>query len=368
MKKYFLPLLAILVFTQSRAQQHLNLIIGTYTNTCDSKGIYVYDFDTKTADFKLKATTDKVINPSYLTVSDDNKYIYSVNENGPESTLSAFKFDAGSGKLELINKQSSKGADPCYILNDKKHVIAANYSGGTISVFNKNADGGLSEAKQVIKHKGKSSNAQRQESAHVHMVLFTPDKKYVVANDLGTDHVYIYNYNPDSPTGILKVKDSVAIKAGSGPRHITFSGDGKFAYLLNELDGKITIFTYEDGKLQFLNETSVVENDFKGDISAAAIKISPDQRLVYATNRGTANDISFYKRRRDGVLLYQGKTSTLGKGPRDFAIDPTGSFLLVSHQYTNDVVIFSIDKKTGTLTDTGKRIQLCSPVNLVFTP
>ena len=368
MKNYFLPLLTIFIFMESQAQQHLNLIVGTYTNTCDSKGIYVYDFNTETAAFKLKANTERVVNPSYITVSDDNKFLYSVNENGLESTVSSFKFDAKTGKTEFVNEQLAQGADPCYILNDSKNVIVANYSGGTIAVFNKDSEGGLREAKQVIQHKGKSSNAKRQEKAHVHMVLFTPDRKFVVANDLGTDHIYIYKYDPDAKEQVLQIKDSVAVKPGSGPRHITFSKDGKFAYLIQELDGKISIYTYDNGKLTFLNETSVVEPGFTGDISAAAIKISPDQRFVYATNRGTANTISYYKRRRDGVLLYKGQTSTLGKGPRDFTIDPTGKFLLVAHQNTNEVVIFSIDKASGKLTDTGKRIALCSPVNLVFTP
>jgi len=355
---------------KSQAQQHLNLIIGTYTNTCESKGIYVYDFDTKTGDFKLKGSTDKVINPSYVTISDDTKYLYSVNENGKGSTVSAFKFDAESGSLNFMNKQDSEGADPCYILNDTKYVIAANYSGGTISVFEKNADGALTKAKQVIQHKGKSINTERQESAHVHMVLFSPDKKYVLANDLGTDRIYIYRYNPNPNPGkkILRIKDSIAVKAGSGPRHMTFSNDGKFAYLLQELDGRITVFSYADGILKFLSETKVVEENFKGTISAAAIKISPDQRFVYATNRADANEISYYQRGKDGGLLFKGRKKTLGKGPRDFTIDPSGSFLLVAHQYTNDVVIFRINKNSGELTDTGKRISLCSPVNLVFAP
>ncbi|MBX9806852.1 MAG: lactonase family protein, partial [Flavobacteriaceae bacterium] len=165
----------------------------------------------------------------------------------------------------------------------------------------------------------------------------------------------------------LKLKSRMDVKSGSGPRHLTFSKDGKFVYVLQELDGTITSFSYTDGILKKASETTVVAPDFKGDIGAADIHISPDGKFLYATNRGTANDISAFKILKNGKLEFVQRTSTLGKGPRNFAIDPTGNFLLVGHQYTNDIVIFKRDKTTGILTNTGKKIELCSPVCLVFT-
>ena len=366
MKKYFL-LLLLAAFTNIFAQKNLNLLIGTYTTPCESKGIYVYDFNPETAEFKLKNTTEKIVNPSYLSVSPDNKFVYSVNESGKESTISAFKFNAKSGKLDLLNKQNSKGADPCYLINDSKNVIAANYSGGTISVFKRKSDGSLAEASQVIQHEGKSINTKRQESAHVHMVKFSPDKKFVLANDLGTDRIYVYQYHPDSDKEILKFKDTIAIKTGSGPRHLTFSNDGKFIYLLQELDGTLTVFAYNDGKFRKIQETTVVQNQFKGENSAAAIQISEDNKFLYATNRGEANTISVFEINAKGKLAHKQTISTNGKGPRDFTIVPGGKFVLVAHQYTNDVVIFKRDQTSGELTDSGKKIQLCAPVNLIFT-
>ncbi|WP_291098902.1 MULTISPECIES: lactonase family protein [unclassified Flavobacterium] len=368
MKNAYVILLSIFALSAMQAQENkFNLIVGTYTNTCDSKGIYVYDFNSNTAQSHLKNTSEKIVNPSYLTVSGDGKFIYSANEDGQKSTVSSFKFNHTTGKLDFINSQNSKGADPCYIINDDKNVIVANYSGGNISVFGKNSDGSITEAKQVVQHFGKGINAKRQESPHVHMVYFSPDKKYILSNDLGKDYVYLYQYNPNSASEVLKIKDSVAVKAGSGPRHLTFSKDGKFVYVLEELDGTLTTFSYANGMLKKLDETSIIAKDFKGDIGSAAIRISPDGKFLYATNRGTANDISIFKILKNGKLESKGRTTTLGKGPRDFAIDPTGNFLLVAHQYTNDVVIFKRDKITGSLTDTGKRITLCSPVCLVFT-
>ncbi|HRN44945.1 MAG TPA: beta-propeller fold lactonase family protein, partial [Flavobacterium sp.] len=155
--------------------------------------------------------------------------------------------------------------------------------------------------------------------------------------------------------------------SGSGPRHLTFSKDGKFVYLLQELDGGLTIFSYSNGVLKKIEETTILGNDFKGTFSSADIHISPDGKFLYASNRGEANTITIFKIIKNGKLQMKGQTSTLGKGPRNFAIDPTGNFLLVAHQFTNDVVIFKRNKTTGMLLNTGKKITLCSPVCLVFT-
>lgn len=353
--------------TGQAQKSRLNLIVGTYTNGCNSKGIYVFDFDSNTGDFHLKNNSENTISPSYLTVSDDTKFVYSVNENGDESTISSFEFSSSTGKLDFINKRDSKGANPCYIINDDKNVIVANYSGGNISVFGKNGDGSISEAKQIVPHFGKGINAQRQESPHVHMVYFSPDKKYILANDLGNDKLCVYQYNRDSGNEVLKIKDSVAIKAGSGPRHLTFGKDGKNVYLLQELDGTLTVFNYSNGILKKIQEATIIAKEFKGVISSADIHISPDGKFLYATNRGTANNISIFKILKDGKLELKAQTNSLGIGPRNFAIDPSGNFLLVAHQNSNDIVIFKRNKSTGSLTDTGKKIDLCSPVCLVFT-
>ncbi|RVT77345.1 lactonase family protein [Flavobacterium sufflavum] len=367
MKKTYNTLLLVFAITTAFAQENkLNLLIGTYTNSCESKGIYVYDFDLNTAEFSFKNASSMVVSPSYLTVSKDNQFVYAVNENGDNSAVSSFKFDAKSGAINLINQQDSKGADPCYIINDDKNVIVANYSGGNIAVFGKNEDGSITVAKQLIQHFGKGINVQRQEKPHVHMVCFSPDKKFVLVNDLGNDKVYSYHYDLDSNDKPLRISDSIAVKSGSGPRHLTFSNDGKLVYLLQELDGSLTTFNYSNGKLKKIDETTILAKDFKGTFSSADIHISPDGNFLYASNRGEANTISIFKIKKNGKLESLGQSSTLGNGPRNFVIDPSGNFLLVAHQYSNDVMIFKINKITGALEDTGKRIYLCSPVCLVF--
>ncbi|BDB52874.1 lactonase family protein [Flavobacterium ammonificans] len=364
--KYCIAIVVFFLFSFVQAQtQKLPLLIGTYTNSCDSKGIYVYDFDTNTGDFVYKNATEKVINPSYLALSKDQKIVYSVNENGAESTVSSFQFDSGSGKLTELNKQKAEGADPCYIINDDNNVIVANYSGGNIAVFGKNTKGSLTEAKQVLQHKGKGIHP-RQGGAHVHMVYFSPDKKYILSNDLGTDAVYIYEYHPNAASEIMKFKSTVTVESGSGPRHLTFSKDGKFVYLLQELNGALSVFSFANGQLHKIQETTILAKDFKGNFTGADIHISPDGKFLYASNRGEANTISIFKILKNGQLQTQSVVSSLGKGPRNFVIDPTGKFLLVAHQYSNEVVVFKRDTVSGAIIDSGKRLELCSPVCMVF--
>jgi len=360
--------LLLLAFINAAAQDNYNLIVGTYTNTCASKGIYVYDFNVNTLDFKLKANTDGIVNPSYLTVSADKKFVYSVNEDGKNSAVSAFKYAPATGKLELLNKKDSKGADPCYIINDDKHVIVANYSGGSVAVFERKPDGSLNDAKQVIKHTGSGPDKSRQEASHVHMVSFSPDKKFVFVNDLGTDKIFIYNYNPNGGDNVLSLKDAISVKAGSGPRHLVFNPNGTFVYLLQEMDGTLTVFDYVNDKLTMIQEATVaMPESFMAKNGAAHIQFSNDGKYLYATNRNDANTISAFRVHANGRINLVQQISTQGAGPRNFTIDPTDGYLLVANQNTNNITIFKRDKSTGMLTDTKKKIELCAPVCLVFT-
>jgi len=367
MKKILSLLPALMIYFNAQAQKvNYNLLIGTYTNTGKSEGIYTYNFNTFTGQSRLKSVTENVDNPSFLTVSPDRKSVYTVNESGSKSAVSAFSFNPAAGNLTILNKKDSEGADPCYITADDKNVIVGNYSGGSIAVFGRNADGSLTTVKQVIRHAGKSIDPKRQESAHVHLVQFTPDKKYVVSNDLGEDMIYIYTYNPASKTEVLTLKTAYKTPAGTGPRHLSFAPNGKFAYLTHEFNGSITAFTYADGKLNQIQRIGTTPKDFKGRVDAADIHVSPDGKFLYQSNRGDANTISVFEIFPTGRLAFKSRVSTLGIGPRNFAIAPNGRFLLVGNQKNDEVVIFKINKISGALTDTGKRIAVGAPVCLVF--
>ena len=200
------------------------------------------------------------------------------------------------------------------------------------------------------------------------MVYFSPDKNYVFATDLGADKLYVYKYNSDAEhNNILLLADSIDLKPASGPRHISFNPNGIFFYVLQELDATLTVFSYINGKIEKIQETSIQPKDFTGSNSAAHIEVTKDGKYLYATNRGDANTISVFKVHANGRINPVQELYVQGEGPRNFAIDPKGNFLLVANQYTNDVIVFKRDKTTGMLSDTGKCIQLCSPVCLVFT-
>lgn len=357
----FFTLLFISTFTFAQKNR---LVVGTYTNKGTSEGIYVYEFDSKTAATKQLNVIKNVANPSYVALSKNNDFLYSVYEDGTNSAASAFKITLGSGDASFINKQATNGTNPCFILTDGKNVITANYSGGSISVFGIKPDGSLSALKQNIQHTG-SGPDQRQASAHVHQTLFSPDKKYVIANDLGEDQIYIYKYNAKANEP-LTFHQKIKTNAGSGPRHLTFTPNGKYAYLAHEFNGKISAYQYQDGMLSLLQETETVAKDFKGKIDAADIHTSADGKFLYESNRGEANTINVFSIQTDGKLKFVETVSTLGKGPRNFTIDPSGNFLLVGHQYTNDIVIFHRNPNNGKLSDSGKRIQVGAPVCLVF--
>lgn len=369
MKKISAILFALVALSSYTFAQKVNynLLIGTYTNTGKSQGIYTYNFNSVTGQADLKSVTKKIDNPSYLTLSPDKEFVYAVSERGKNGAVSSFKYDSTTGNLKFINKVTSGGADPCYITADDNNVVVANYSGGNLAVFPRKPDGSISNAVQVVQHTGKSIDPKgRQQSAHVHMVKFTPDHKYLLVNDLGEDQTYIYNYDTNGNDKTLTVKSIIKTNAATGPRHITFSPNGKFAYLVHEFNGSITAFKYANGNLTKTQEIGTAVKNFEGKIDGADIHASPDGKFLYETNRGDANSISAFAISKKGMLTFIETISTQGKGPRNFTIDPTGKYLLIGHQYTNDVVIFNRDKKTGKLTDSGKRIEVGAPVCLVF--
>lgn len=364
-------LLIIIAFhlnMSAQTSKNYNVLIGTYTSG-KSEGIYVYEFNSETREVKYKNKAVGVENPSFLALSPDNKKLYAVNETS-EGEVSAFRFDAKSGALTFLNKVPSEGAHPCYISTDKsgKNVFVGNYSGGTLSVLPVKHDGTLGNSIQTIQHEGHGVNKDRQEKAHVHSAVFTPDYNYLLVGDLGIDKAMIYKYDPEKKVSPLSqsIPPFAALKAGSGPRHIAFHPNRKFAYIIQELTAEVTAFTYKDGKLTAIQTVSLLPANFEGKVGAADIHVSPDGNFLYASNRGDANDISIFSIGSNGKLTLAGRQSTSGVGPRNFAMDPEGNYLLVGNQKSDSIVIFKRNKKTGLLTDTHKRIEVGEPVCIVF--
>lgn len=344
----------------------LYLLIGTYTVE-ESEGIYVYQFDTISGYSKYKSMV-KVTNPSYLTLSKNEKYVYAVTETGDKTAAAnAYSFDKETGNLKLINTQATGGADPCYISTDNegKHVITANYSGGSITVFDIKEDGGLSTASDLITFTGKGIDTERQSKPHLHCVQFSPDNKFLYATDLGTDKIYKFDVNNDAPGKFLKIGNPqfTKVQDGLGPRHLDFHPNGRYAYLITELSGDVIAFNYQNGNL---SEMQTIKADTLNAKGSADIHVSPDGKFLYASNRLKGDGIAIFKiNQADGKLTKVGYQDT-GVHPRNFVITPNGKFLLAASRDSDIIQIFEIDSKTGLLTDTYKDIQLDMPVCLKF--
>ena len=350
------------------AQKQVHLLVGTYTNG-KSKGIYVYDFNTSNARNKFVSSI-KSSNPSFLAVSPNKKFVYAVNENGDSlnngGAVSAYSFNKKNGRLQYINQQRSGGNHPCYITTDNngKWVITANYSGGSFAVMKVQKNGSLTPAKTIVQHTGKSINNSRQEKAHVHTTVLTRDNKYLLVADLGLDKVFTYPF--DAATGAILQKEvkTTSVMGGAGPRHLVIHPSQKFMYLTQELNGTIGAFAMAgDGTLKLLQTISAVPEDYSGSFGGADIHVSADGLFLYASNRGESNSIAIFSiDKASGILTSIGYQPTFGSKPRNINFDPSGNFLLVANQDTDNIVIFSINHQTGLLTDTGKRISVPAPV------
>ena len=353
----------------AKAQQQYYLITGTYT-TGKSEGIYVYQFNSNDGTAKAISSV-KISNPSFVAVSPDEKFVYSVEENaaknGKEGEITAFSFNKETGRLSFLNRKPTGGDHPCYVSVDKtgRWVAAGNYSSGSLSLMPVLADGSLGTATAIIKHEGSGPNMARQTSPHVHCTFFSPDNRFLFVPDLGIDKVMIYAF--DEITGKLTAAKQPFAESvpGSGPRHISFHPSNKYAYLMQELSGTVTAFKYKNGKLksrQIISSMPAGDTSFAG---SADIHISPDGKFLYASNRAESNTIVIFSiNQKNGKLSLVGHQSTLGKTPRNFNFDPTGNFLLVANQNSDAIVVFKIDKQTGLLTDTGNRIDVGKPVCL----
>lgn len=349
--------------------QNVQMYIGTYTGT-GSKGIYVYNFDAATGKSTFLNSTDSSSNPSYLTISNDHKFLYSVNETHGDNPgrASAYALDVNDGKLTLLNSQAVNGDDPCYInvSQNNKWVITGNYSSGNVSVFPVDETGKLQPVSQLIQDSG-SSVHKNQASPHVHGAVFSKDEKYVFTPDLGVDKVMIYKFKQDQSQPLVPANPSfVSTEPGTGPRHFTFHPNNKYAYLVEELKGSVSAYRYKKGHLKFFQRITTHANGFSGEAASADIHVSPDGKFLYASNRGEENNIAIYAIDKKGMLSSVGHQPTGGKTPRNFAIDPSGNYLLVANQNSDNIIVFKRDIATGLLQKTGEEISIPKPVCIKF--
>ncbi|MFN0172318.1 MAG: lactonase family protein [Bryobacteraceae bacterium] len=350
--------------------------VGTYTANGKSKGIYVHKFDTATGKLSPLGVAAETDNPSFLTIHQNGKYLYAVNEiakyQGKDTgTVTAFSIDRYTGRLTQINKVVTRGTIPCHLNVDRtgKFLVLVNYGSGSTASFPIQPNGGLGEAVSVQQHSGSSADLRRQKGPHAHSINFSPDYRFAVVADLGLDKVLVYRF--DSTNGKLAPNDppSISVRPGAGPRHFSFHPNGRFGYVINEMQSTVTAMSYDAARGSFkqLQTLSTLPKGYDGsNNSTAEVLVHPNGRFLYGSNRGHNSLAVFAVDPAKGTITYVENSPVLGKTVRNFAIDPSGQFVLVEYQDSDTIAIFRIDPKTGRLTPTGDKVDNPMPVCIRF--
>ncbi|OKA26574.1 lactonase family protein [Bacillus cereus] len=339
--------------------------VGTYTKE-NSEGIYKFTLDTEAKKISNVTLAAKLDNPTYVTINRKNEYLYSVVKEGESGGVAAYSINSKTGELTEENRQVVEGASPCHVSVDSGNhtVVTANYHKGTIESFEVNEDGTINPATSIMAHEGSGPNKERQEKPHAHYAGHTPDEKYVVGVDLGIDKIITYEIKDSRLTEVNRL----SVNPGSGPRHITFHSNGKYAYVMTELSSEVIVLTYNpaEGSFTELQYISTVPEEFDENNQGSAIHISSDGRFVYAGNRGHNSITVFSVDENSGQLTFVAHTSTEGNWPRDFVLDPTEKFLVATNEKSHNLVLFSRSESTGKLTLLQSDVAVPEPVCVKF--
>ena len=350
--------------------------VGTFTGA-KSRGIYLLRMNPASGALTPAVLAAETANPGFLEVDVSNRRLFAVNqiddfEGRSAGAVSVYSIDPVTGKLTLLNQQSSLGRGPCHLLLDRegRNVLVANYRSGSVAVLPVERDGRLGPASTVIQHNGSSIDPDRQQGPHAHCVTLDPANHFAYVCDLGLDKVMVYGFDPRRGSLSPAEPPFAASRAGAGPRHMVFHPDGRHAYVINELNSTITAYAYaaQTGGLIEVQTLSTLPDGFVGKNSTAEIQVHPSGKFLYGSNRGHDSIVVFAVDPAQGTLTRVQHQPTLGKTPRCFGIDPAGRFLLAANQDSDTIVVFSIDPKTGHLKPTGQVQEAPSPVCVKFMP
>ncbi len=348
--------------------------IGTYTGN-KSKGIYSGKLYRAEDKIELTGLAAETVNPSFLTLHPNGKFLYAVNETSKmdgknEGGVTAFEINPEDGKLKELNRKPSGGTAPCHLAIDKTgtFLVIANYGSGTVACYKLNENGTIGEKTAQIQHTGSGANPSRQSSPHAHWAGFSRDNKFAFVCDLGIDKVMIYQFNDQ--TGELKPNNPEYLKLpdGSGPRHLAFHPDGKRAFVINELNSTISMLSYnpDTGAFALSGNIKTLPQDFTGKNTTAEIDIHPNGKFLYGSNRGHDSIACFEIAPEKPILKLVDIILSGGKMPRNFAITPDGKYLISANQSTDNLVLFRINQDTGKLTPAGIQVEVGSPVCIIF--
>ncbi|PPA70689.1 6-phosphogluconolactonase [Jeotgalibacillus proteolyticus] len=335
--------------------------IGTYTDG-DSKGIYTFALDVEKGELTKAEVAAELPSPTYVSVSSNQEYLYAVSPGG----LTSYKIDASSGKLTVMNESAEREGTPCYVaINaENQFAAAANYHDGTVVLYKADEETGkLTEQLSVAEQEGGGPH-ERQDAPHMHYSEFTPDGKYLIGVDLGTDEVVTYEYKKGELKDVQRLKTS----EGAGPRHLAFHPNGVNAFVMTELSNEVLALAYnqEDGSFEIIQTIKAIPEDFKENSQGSAIHVSSDGRFVYAGNRGHDSIAVFEIEQNSYKLELVEYAPSGGNWPRDFVLDPTEKFLITTNQESSNAVLYKRDPETGKLTETGSSISVPDPVCVKF--
>ena len=357
--------------TEAVMNQKYLFLLGTYTETPD-EGINLLALDAEAGKIEALHVASDIDNPSFVITNADQTLVFATEETSSEQggKVTSFKLDKASKTLEKISSVFTHGNSPCHISLDptERFLVVSNYSGGNVTVVPVGREGNLSPDIQVIQHEGSSVNPNRQKAPHVHSAVFHPEENRVFVADLGTDKIYLYDVNENSAAPLSPAKpEAFAVEAGVGPRHLTFNKAGDRFYLIHELTAEIGVYAYEQGEVFHLETHSLIPEGFAGEVGAAEVRISPDGKHLYASNRGDANTLTaFAIDAKDGRLTEIQNIPSQGEGPRNFIITPDGKFLICGNQNSNEIIVFDRNQQDGQLSPSQISFAVKKPVYFYF--
>lgn len=345
--------------------EHWYILAGSYSNA-DEKGIHLLRFDAFSGKLEMVRGISGVENASFLTYDPQASRFFAVSEK-QEGEVVSYSLNRSNLDLKELSRQSTQGVAPCFVSLDEtgRQLFAVNYSGGSVCTFPIAEDGTIGSLSKRIQHSGQSVHTDRQEAPHPHSIVPVPESQYFMVPDLGTDRIYIYHSEPGNP---LMKHDEIETAPGAGPRHVSFHPSEPVAYVINELNATISIYSYDrkKGSFSLMQTVSTVPEEFTGPNTTADIHIAPSGRYLYGSNRGHDSIVTF-RVLADGKLEPVGFTSTLGKTPRNFTILPEGKFMLVANQDSDLIVVMEL-KEDGVPVPTGQNCKVQKPVCLKVVP
>lgn len=340
---------------------------GSYAEASDF-GVYVYSLDEHTGALTLLHQVSGLKNPTFLHLDAEKLKLYSISEEeadgGKAGGAVSFRIDPAQGRLTEINRRITVPATTCHIQKDDsdRFLIVTSYHGGMVGLMALEEDGRIGETLDVRQHEGQGAHPERQTQPHPHSSFFSPDRRYLYVPDLGIDRIRAYSL--DTASKKLHPHGDTVLHAGAGPRHMVFHPNGKFAYVINEIDSTVTSFRYEDetGALHTIDTVSTLPAGFEGENICAEIAVSANGTYLYGSNRGHDSIVVYAIDPNSGRLSLVEHVSTEGRHPRHFALTPGGRFLIAANRDTNNIATFRVDEATGKLQFTGHSIEASKPV------